>query len=306
MVHRFTQEHIDQWRQDGFVIIPRFFTPTEIAPVLDDYETLYQDLAPGPDEARELNLREDGELGTLKGIKEVFQNIDSLPYAASPETNLISIHPELIAFARGLLGVDQVHLYQSHTWAKFTGQADYDQEFHCDFYNHTLTVPGDTPTQRTVDFILYVTDVDDDCGALHYVAKPDAEKLIGSDTVFVKPELQMAMKEKERSAAGPAGTLLAHSIDTFHRGTNLTKSGGKRYTMTVGYKKAGNDNIGFHVWQSKGEPGFDVFFAHATPAQLFCLGVPLPGDPFWTKRTIKLSQMRWPNWDMSEYRDTVK
>ena len=100
MVHRFTQEHIDQWRQDGFVIIPRFFTPTEIAPVLDDYESLYQDLAPGPDEARELNLREDGELGTLIGIKEVFQNIDSLPYAASPKTNLISIHPELIAFAR--------------------------------------------------------------------------------------------------------------------------------------------------------------------------------------------------------------
>tara|TARA_E500000331_G_scaffold301456_2_gene302882 strand:- start:2920 stop:3834 length:915 start_codon:yes stop_codon:yes gene_type:complete len=304
MGHRFTPKHIDQWREDGFVIIPDFFKSEEIAPVLKDYEMLYQDRAPAKKGARALNFKEEGAIGAVKG--DQFQNIDSLPYAASPAINLISLHPELIAFAHGLLEVDQVHLYQCHTWAKFTGEADYDQEFHCDFYNHTLTVPGDLPQQRTVDFILYITDVHDDLGALHYVTKPDARQVIGEDTVYLKPELQMALKKKERSGAGFSGTLLAHSIDTFHRGTNLTRPEGRRYTMTAGYKRAGNDHIGFHVWQSRGAPGFDVFFEHATPEQLFCLGVPLPGDPFWTERTLRLSQVRWPDWDISEYRDSVK
>ena len=62
-----------------------------------------------------------------------FKNINSLPYNASSAINLISLHPQLIAFAKALLGVPDVHLYQSHTWAKYTGEADYDQKFHCDF-----------------------------------------------------------------------------------------------------------------------------------------------------------------------------
>ena len=75
--------------------------------------------------------------------------------------NLLSLHPALIALARDLLGVPDVHLYQSHSWAKFTGEADYDQVHHCDFGNHTLTVPSDEAAMRSVDFIIYITDVTD-------------------------------------------------------------------------------------------------------------------------------------------------
>ena len=42
-------------------------------------------------------------------------------------------------------------------------------------------------------------------------------------------------------------------------------------------------------------------FEHATPDQLNCFGVPLPGDPFWTEETLSLAQLRYPNWDMTEY-----
>jgi hypothetical protein len=36
------------------------------------------------------------------------------------------------------------------------------------------------------------------------------------------------------------------------------------------------------------------------------LGIPLPGDAFWTKRTLEQSQTRWPNWDMAAYRAALK
>jgi hypothetical protein len=101
--------------------------------------------------------------------------------------------------------------------------------------------------------------------------------------------------------AAPAGTLVAHGIDTFHRGTNLTLEGAHRYTMTVGYKARGNDQIGFHVWQSSAERDWGPILAAGSPEQLAMLGIPRPGDPFWTPRALALTQARWPMWDMQAW-----
>lgn len=162
---------------------------------------LYAHLAPNQAEAVALNKKEAGGLG--KFHPKQFQNIDSLPYEGSIDLNLISLHPALIALAKALLTVNDVHLYQSHTWAKFTGDADYDQVHHCDYGNHTLTVPGDLPCQRSVDFIAYITDVDDDLGALQYVTKPDSDRILGAGEVSATEALQVKLKQTERSAAGP-------------------------------------------------------------------------------------------------------
>jgi hypothetical protein len=297
---RHQPHHLEQWQQDGFVIIEDFFTPDEIAPLFEDFEALYDHLAPAQSAAVALNKKQAGVLGKVH--PKQFQNIDSLPYEASIDLNLISMHPGLIAFAKALLAVNDVHLYQSHTWAKFTGAADYDQMHHCDFGNHTLTAPGDLACQRSVDFIAYITDVEDDLGALHYVTKPDSDHILGAGEVIAPEASQAKLKQKERSAAGPAGTLVAHSIDTFHRGTNLTRPEGRRYTMTFGYKAAGNDMIGYHAWQSSPHKPWERVLNHASPEQLACLGIPKPGSDYWTPRTLRLTQARWPGWDLSAWR----
>ena len=296
---RHTVSHVEEWRREGFTLIPEFFSTEEILPIIEDFQELYEDRGQGEGVGTPLNKKEEGAIGA--GHPKQFMNIDSLPYNASSAINLISLHPALISFAKSLLDVDDVHLYQSHTWAKYTGEADYDQAFHCDFGNHTLTVPADDVSLRTVDFILYLTDITDAHGALHYVTKTDSDRILGSGAVFAKDDQQFALKEKERSAAAPAGSLLAHSIDTFHRGTNLTEIDGHRFTMTVGYKASGNEMIGFHVWQSAADRPWPIVLNNATPEQLQCLGIPMPGDVFWTDRTLKLTQLRWPEWDMSAY-----
>ena len=301
---RHTVSHVEEWRREGFTLIPEFFSTEEILPIIEDFRELYEDRGQGEGVGTPLNKKEEGAIGA--GHPKQFMNIDSLPYNASSAINLISLHPALISFAKSLLDVDDVHLYQSHTWAKYTGEADYDQAFHCDFGNHTLTVPADDVSLRTVDFILYLTDVTDAHGALHYVTKTDSDRILGSGAVFAKDDQQFALKEKERSAAAPAGSLLAHSIDTFHRGTNLTEIDGHRFTMTVGYKASGNEMIGFHVWQSAADRPWPIVLNNATPEQLQCLGIPMPGDVFWTDRTLKLTQLRWPEWDMSVYAQAMK
>jgi hypothetical protein len=295
---RFTPEHVQQWRDEGFAIIPNFFSAAEIAPVYAEYERIYGTHADQTISAM-VDGDEDEQAAAFRKLQ--FKNIDNFPFDASPEMNLISLHPALIDFASAVLGVDSVHLYQSHTWAKYTGETNYEQAHHCDFGNHTLLVPSETAALRTVDFILYITDVTDALGALHYVPKPAAAQVLKPGAVAVSAELQGALLSREKSAAGPAGTLVAHSIDTFHRGTNLTLENGYRYTMTAGYKASGNELIGYHVWQESAGRNWSGIFDHASPQQLACLGIPLPGDAYWTLRTLKLSQARWPGWDMRAY-----
>ncbi len=297
---RFTEEHVKRWREDGFVIIENFFTEDEYKPVLADFEDLYQDVAQPEGKNTVRKLGPDDDAG-INGAMQ-FKNIDSLPYMGSRAINLISLHPDLIAFAKALLDAPEVHCYQSHTWAKFTGQADYNQAFHCDFGNHTLTIPGDSPRFRTVDFIFYLPDVSRETGAIRYVTKPDVEAALGKPALAApEEEQQKALRKVERAAEMPAGSLLAHGIDTMHRGANLTEENGRRFSMTVGYKAAGNDQIGFHVWQSAHNRPWERVLNHASPEQLVCLGIPLPGDTFWSERTLKLTQSRWPEWDMSAY-----
>lgn len=297
---RFTSEHVEQWRVEGFTAIERFFREDEYLPVTRDFEALYAEAgaSPGLGTARHVGPGDD-----LRANQRMqFKNIHVLPYEGSGAINLISLHPELIAFAKALLGVSDVRLYQSHTWAKFTGEADYDQQFHCDYFNHTLTVPGDEPQQRTVDFILYLTDVTREHGAMRYVTKPDVVAALGAPVLRPSAEQQEALHAHERVAALPAGSLLAHGIDTMHRGANLTAPNGRRFSMTIGYKAAGNDQVGFHVWQERGNKAlWQTVVAHATPEQLECLGIPRPGDAFWTPRTLELTQARWPEWDMRAY-----
>ena len=299
---RFSQEHIRQWREDGFCIIENFFTKEEYVPLLSDFEKLYGSVAPPPGQDEALVVSPDDE--NLQKLKsDGFKIMDTLPYEGSVELNLISLHPQLIAFAKALLGVDEVHMYQSHTWAKYTGLADYEQTFHCDFGNHTLTCPAEAEELRTVDFIFYLTDVSAEHGALRYVTKSDAKEILGHDlpTKGIELEEHYALVDREKIVAVPAGSLLAHGIDTMHRGTNLTLRGGRRFSMTVGFKAAGNDQIAFHIWQEAAGRPWQNLIPHAAPEQLACLGIPLPGDRFWTPRTIKVTESRWPGIDMGPY-----
>jgi ectoine hydroxylase-related dioxygenase (phytanoyl-CoA dioxygenase family) len=303
---RFSAEHVEEWQKEGFVVIERFFEQREYEPVLQDFEALYRDAGKGkgsskPEDVRATSQWKPGDdAGAQRALQ--FKNIHVLPYEGSSAINLISLHPELIAFARALLGVQDVRLYQSHTWAKYTGEADYDQEFHTDYGNHTLLVPADDPARRSVDFVLYLTDVTREHGALRYVTKSDVLAALGRPALSAPDAKdQAALREKERAAVVPAGSLVAHGIDTMHRGSNLTAPNGRRFSMTAGYKAAGSDHIGFHVWQATRNRPWQLVLGQATAEQLACLGIPRPGDAFWTRRTLELTQSRWPGWDMSEY-----
>jgi hypothetical protein len=300
MTDRFSPAHLETWRRDGVVLIPEFFTANEVAAVTADFRQVFDR---GGAEAA-LVKRKDGELGRFNPAQ--FTGVQSVPIDCSPTLNLMGLHPALIDFAKRALETDDVYLYQCQAWGKFTGEADYDQPFHCDYVNHTLTGPSDDETQNSVTFILIFSDVTEAHGPTHYVTRPDAAKIAGPEaTLSGDPALQTALRQHERSAAGPAGSLFVYGIDIYHRGTNLTAPGGHRYVMTVCYKNAKNTAINFVAWPFIHTKPWQLIFDNATPEQLACFGVQRPGDPFWTEATIARAQARYPNWDMTPWREAL-
>lgn len=295
---RHTTQQVQAWRKDGAVLLPDFLTAAEVEPAVRDFETLYPDCVAGA--AHPVQLTADGEVGAFN--PDQFSHFDDMPFACSTALNLIALHPAVIALARDALGAHDVRLYQAHTWAKVTGKTDYEQSFHCDFKNHTLTVPADVDALRTINMMIYFTDVTDRHGAIHYVTQSDSDKVTGADRpMYPNDGQQQALKRLERSGAGPAGSVFAYGIDVYHRGTNLTAAGGRRFTLTASYKAAGNDQIGWSAWPHSFFKPWHLIIEHATPEQLACLGIPAPGDPFWTQRTLRRAQERWPNWDLGPY-----
>jgi hypothetical protein len=213
----------------------------------------------------------------------------------------------LIAFAKAVLKTDKVHLYQCQAWAKFTGDSDYDQPFHADFSNHTLTAPSEDPTKNCVTVFSYFTDVTDAHGATHYVNRTDSMKVAGPEaTLKFDPEsqkkLQAGLMQYSRSSASKAGTAFAYTTDIYHRATNLTAPGGHRYAVMACFKKAGDESIAFTAWAFHHTRPWSKIFDHATPEQLACFGVQLPGDPFWTETTIARTEARYPGWNSAPYR----
>ena len=109
-----------------------------------------------------------------------------------------------MAFASEALGTDDLFLYQCQAWAKFTGDADYDQPFHCDFVNHTLTGPSDEDALNSVTSILLFSDVTEAHGPTHYVTRPDSLKVAGPEATMSRRSGAAGRAASPTSARRPA------------------------------------------------------------------------------------------------------
>jgi len=302
---RFTREQIETWRRDGGLVVENFFTPDEVAAVQADFRAVF-----GRDEggADAMERKKAGEVGRFNPAQ--FEGIRSVPIDCSPALNLIGVHPAIVAFAKAALNTAHVHLYQCQSWAKYTGDADYDQPFHCDFVNHTLTAPSEDETRNSITILCYFSDVTEAHGPAHFVTRGDAAKVAGPEATFsrdpkVQKKLQKGLSKYERSSASPAGSIFPYAIDVYHRGSNLTAPHGHRYALMTCFKAAGDEAIGFRAWPFHHTMPWSVIFESATPEQLACFGVQPPGHPFWTETTLSRAQARYPGWDMSPYREAM-
>ena len=202
---------------------------------------------------------------------------------------------------------------------KYEGAANYDQDLHRDYLNHTILAPSSAPEYRQVEFFVFLSDVTPELGAPRMVprstvtdelpAKPNffpAAAVSDDNDGFVAAAGRPDLYERETPASGPAGTVVAFQPQTVHRGAAITQPRGARFTMHLNYRPAAAEWAHRHAWADRSHSShWYRFVEQAGSRQLELFGFPAPGHPYWTSETLAGVGQRYPGLDMTPWRSGV-
>jgi hypothetical protein len=284
------------FRKHGYVVLSGFLTEDDLRPAQDELGLVFPT-------AEEYHDNRDPDL-RVRFAGRGSAGIDYFPFA-SVEWSLLGVSQPLVGLAEALLGTSAIRVYELHNWAKYTGAADYEQNLHRDYGDHTLVVPASDSALGAVEFFVYLYDVAETHGPTHVVSR--------LRTASLPPSLQWISKDAypeiyshEVSAAGPAGTVLAYRTDTFHRGTSMTALRGARFALKVSYRTVSDvwdvwiDRLGANAQIGLAKEWHN-FVERATPRQLELLGFPPRGHQYWTRETWSAVCQRYPACDLSAF-----
>ena len=296
--HRFTEEHVAHYRTHGYVIIENFLTDEELTAAREEIESTI----PG---WLAYAAKPDGERPERWEEAPRSRRTVRFPFKGTA-LNAITLHPELRRFAATMTGSDELFCEQSDLTYKCTGHyGDAEQHMHLDYPNHTLAYPPIDPAFWQTTYLLYYTDVDEGsaptavCPHEHY-----ADELLWPPVY--SPEDRSELYEKEIKATVSAGSLLAYSVRTFHRGTAFTKEAA-RVGHFISYSPANCPWMGIVGWPEQGvRRAFGSWIEGASVEERSLLGFPAPGNPYWTDETLRGVGARFPAMDLSPYRDAMK
>jgi ectoine hydroxylase-related dioxygenase (phytanoyl-CoA dioxygenase family) len=283
----------EHWMKHGYVVV-RLLDDDKLKAVLDNA----YDYFPSWVEYKSRPKRYQALLGTAAGTLG--------PRVAFPflgtGLNSVSTHPELLAFARRVIGVDKIMITHSVLIAKYAGARDYEQELHVDYGNNSLVYPK--PDTAIVDLptITYYSDVTVDLGPT-YLVPQDFTRGMALEPRFRSREESPDLYEHEIPLTVEAGSTVIYSMNTFHRGSAMRASKGLRFSHHTGFKASGLTWCGQVTFQHQGgTPEMDQFLETATPEQRELVGFPAVGDPYWDEATVAGVAARYPNMDIEPYR----
>ena len=280
---RITEKYQEHLLRHGFVIVPNFLTPEELALARAGMLKYF----PSAEELNQTPQKFGQILEDPEHLQIEFPFVDDA-------INDITTHPELIAFVERLLGTREVLLSQSAIWAKYAGTGDFDQGLHLDYQGNTLVVPRDDGDFRQVNMILYYTDVPQDLGPTYVVSQERTRELAPWPTHRPRKK-NAALYELERPVLAAAGDLLIFSIRTWHRASDITADSGVRFTHHFIWRSARHPFQGFQQWSSQGENAeLERFISRAAPRQREVLGFPPADHAYWTDETRAAVRLRYP------------
>jgi len=296
-----TDEQVEAWQTDGYVVVERFLDAEEVGRALQEARAHFP--------TREEYDRSKGEVvGDLRcdSCGEPFRlqagmAFNVLPYKGDT-LNTLPFHPRVLAAVEQLLGTDDLRLTQSLLRATYCGLDTVDQLLHRDYHDNSLL----TPPKHGVEFeqlpvLIYLTDVGIGDAPTYVVSKrrSDDRPLVPHHlTKDEDPELYA----HEVPNVGSAGTALFYSMRTWHRGSAGTDPNGFRIVHHAVYRKRGHEWMDFTAWPVI----FDVetgqrCIERLTPRQRELLGIPAPGHPYWTEETVADFTVRYPAADVEPY-----
>jgi hypothetical protein len=294
------------WSDNGFVILPAYLPADVLDPAVGELELLF----PGGNDFHD-GVAPDRN---ARFLGDEFNGIDSFPFA-SLALNRVPVCDALVSLASTLLGTPDIRLYSAEAWAKYEGAADYDQDLHRDYLNHTILVPSNDLAFAQLELFVFLCDVTTELGAPRMVprtgvtdalpAKPNffpRDDPSDDEEGFVSSSGRPDLYADEVPATGAAGTVVAFQPQTVHRGSAITRPRGARFTMHLNYRPAAAEWAHRHAWADRSHhPRWYEFVEHADARQLELFGFPPPGHPYWTAETLTGVAQRYPGLDMTPW-----
>ena len=314
---RHNDDHIAHLRRHGWVVIKGLLRVDEIDAAYPGLFSVY----PSPEafHAGQAEFRSEGFLAGAKAPANAgddakfrpmqFAGLREFPFA-DQTLNLLALHPAIISVAEAALQSRDVRLYQAETFAKYAGVTQYAQPFHVDYTNHVMLPPRRDGRYGQVQMFLYLSDVTADNGPTRIVSREltDEFPLIELTTMGMKTESAQVATWEAAAVDGiaPRGSLLVYAADILHRATDMTLPGGSRFLFNLGYRAAGADWVGSNPWPRKGfYEQWNPLVYQCSVRQLEALGFPPPGHDYWDETTLKGCAERYPDLDLTPWREAV-
>jgi hypothetical protein len=310
-----TSDEVDTWQTEGWVVLDGLVGSDEIDAAVEQLWSSF----PTPEE---YHADPDGTrtkwLGTPPPSNEWFtwppdgpgfrpeqhRWRAEFPFSDGGLLNRLCTHSSIVDFAERALESTDLRLYQAQMSAKYTGEINYEQPMHAD-RNHSWLPAISSPPWRHMEAFLYLSDVWEDCAPTHLVPKSrDGGR--STNCPLYMPDNDGDLYAEELPAIGPKGSLLAYRADVFHRGVDITEPGGARFLLNASYRRAGQDWIGFHTFQSKNADfEWTTLVEESTPRELALYGFPEPGHEIWTLELVESTQELYPKMNLDPWREAL-
>ena len=260
-----------------------------------------------------------------------FGSNGELEFPSNTPLDQITIDENLIRCVQQLLNNNDILLTQCDSWSKgysneINPQKNTDQRMHMDYGNNTFLHPSDWNNPEAVSAIVYLSDTSITGGQTSVVEK--TERNTQSPYIMMPGQVQYSFYNDKTSAEQyfkknhkkvyefrknlyhneiliPAqqGDILFYRLDIWHRGTPVKKNM-IRHVMNLGWKKKecywiNQWNKG---WTQKMYYGWlEKMFVNMSPKQRSILGVAMPGDKYWTKKSLANLKARYKDIDLIPY-----
>lgn len=310
-----TEHEVDTWRTEGWVLLDGLVSTEEIDAAGEDLAAMFPSNSEFQSDPRGVTER---YLGKPPDRHDVFvwpddgpgfrpeQHIwaHQFPFAGKGLLNRLCVHPSIVDFAERALGDCDIRLYQIHASAKFAGVVNYEQPMHTD-RNHSWLPAGSEAPFWNLEGFLYMTDVTDEENPTRLVSVRETAD-ISPEFPLLMPDYRPDIYSKEKAATGVRGSYLAYRSDVFHRGSAFNTGGRSRTVLALAFRNWAHRWIGYDESQSRATDGGWVrFVEQSSPRELELFGFPPPGHEIWDSSVLEQTQMRYPNLDLSPWREAL-
>ena len=293
---RFTQADIDHYEAHGYVFLENFLDEGELEAIHADAERVF----PG------WRYVVDPSIARPDGYEPPVDPPANPRFPFDGEAlNAMTFHPELRRFAATVSGHDNFFCEQSDLTFKARGLLrDTDQHMHMDFGNHTLAYPSSDRRFWQTTFLVYYSEVTESHAPTAVVPWEHYRDEVHWPIVHSRRK-RPDLYEKEVLGIVPAGSVLAYSTRTYHRGTAFTEDVG-RLAHFISYAPRNCPWLGIVSWPIQAvKDSYHEWMAQSSLEERGMLGFPPPGHDYWTEEMIIRVKARFPGMDMTPYQEAL-